>query len=68
VIEVYNLKHCLKNYMDEHGWVADGDKIGNDYSSSRSVDIESLMSCVLFKVWVLFVCLQVNVFDVCYSM
>jgi hypothetical protein len=35
------------------------------YSSSRSVDNESLVSCVLFCIWVLFVCLHVSVFVVC---
>jgi hypothetical protein len=44
---------------------ADDDKIWSGYSSSRSVDAKSLMSCVLFYVWVLFVCLQVSVFDGC---
>jgi len=44
---------------------ADDDKIRSGYSSSRSVDAKSLMSCVLFYVWVLFVCLQVSVFDGC---
>jgi len=58
----------MGNKNPNSGWVADDDKIQNSYSSSRSVDIESLMSCVLFYVWVLFVCLQVSVFVVCSSM
>jgi hypothetical protein len=65
---MYNLKHYEIFLVDEHGWVADGEKIWSDYSSSRNVDLESLMSCVLFYIWVLFVCLQVSVSDVCSSM
>jgi hypothetical protein len=58
----------MGNKNPNSGWVADDEKIQNSYSSSRSADIESLMSCVLFYVWVLFVCLQVSVFVVCSSM
>jgi hypothetical protein len=32
--------------VDEHGWAVNGDKIWNNYSSSRNVDTESLMCCV----------------------
>jgi hypothetical protein len=37
-------------------WVVDDDKLWSGYSSSRSVDTQSLVSCVLFYIWVLFVC------------
>ncbi len=48
--------------------MVDDDKLQSGYSSSRSVDTESLVSCVLFYIWVLFVCLHVSVFVVCFSM
>jgi len=41
--------------------VVDDDKLRSGYSSSRSVDTESLVSCVFFYIWVLFVCLHVSV-------
>ncbi len=46
----------------------DDDKIQCDYSSSKNVNLESLVACVLFYFWVLFVCLQVSVFVVSSSM
>jgi len=39
--------------------VVDDDKIRSDYSSSKNVNVKSLVSCVLFYFWVLFVCLFV---------
>jgi hypothetical protein len=63
--------------VDEYGWeiktlFLDGWQMMTKYKivihHQRSADIESLMSCVLFYVWVLFVCLQVSVFVVCSSM
>jgi hypothetical protein len=48
--------------------VVDDNKLWSGCSSSRSVDAKSLVSCVLFYIWVLFVCLHVSVFIVCFSM
>lgn len=42
--------------------MVDDDKLWSGYSSSRSVDAKSLVSCVLFYIWVLFVCFHVSVF------
>jgi hypothetical protein len=72
-----DLKQCQKSFCGwawmgiwnpNSGWVVDDDKLRSGYSSSRSVDMESLVSCVLFYIWVLFVCLHVSVFVVCFSM
>ncbi len=42
--------------------MVDDYKIRSGYSSLKNVNIESLVCCVLFYFWVLFVCLQVSVF------
>ncbi len=49
------------------GWLVKAANLPNGYSSWNVVDVESSMSIVIFCILVLSVCLQVSVFDACYS-
>jgi hypothetical protein len=52
----------MGNKNPDSGWVIDDDKIWSGYSS---LEVWMPKVCVLFYVWVLFVCLQVCVFVIC---
>jgi len=48
--------------------MVDDDKLWSSYASWGIDDTKSSISCFLFYIWVLFVVLQVCVFNVCSSM
>jgi hypothetical protein len=49
------------------GWLVEAANLPNGYSSWNVVDAKSPMSIVIFCILVLFVSLQVSVFNACYS-
>jgi len=48
--------------------MANDDKLWNNYASWGIEDAESPISCFLFYIWVLFVVLQISIFNVYFSM